>query len=274
MYSIDRDTTIAGIDCQIYSYYQRTQFTGVPGSQIVEITDSSLILGLEDSVLYHYIESTQTFDTVFNFNAAVGESWNLYDRAIECLNGEANYYNAVVLDTGTATINSRDLRYSLVEYNHSELPQPIVDTFYAQVGSLSSSFWFRRILTCNQIDAATESFRCYFSDFGLSTEFEYSVYNNPCDWPLTANLSNQESPIPQLYPNPVNDDYIYIETDQKLEKEGIVIKDSLGRKISDYELISYPNSYKILLPNISSGSYYLEINQPYPNNLSLKIIIL
>lgn len=111
-----------------------------------------------------YIRYNNDWDTLYHFNATVGES---------CRMAKLPYTNAcdsnsflTVIATGTTTINSTSLNYVVVEFNYGGgiIQNGVTDTIIEKIGFIDS--YMLPYDMCNAVLDAQEGgkFRCYEDD--------------------------------------------------------------------------------------------------------------
>lgn len=159
-------------------------------------------LTYENNKVIYYFNINSQFDTLFNFNAAIGDKWL---RVVSPHGGSCNVVprKAVeVLDTGSVTLNAVQLRKLVLKYTHvymSTFTTTVIDTVYEKIGS-KKNFLFPFVCEGAMVDPdilAGGAFRCYFDNsFG-----NYNVSSN-CNY--INNIDGSVS-IPEklvLFPNP------------------------------------------------------------------------
>jgi len=147
-----------------------------------------------------YLRYQNQWDTLYNFNAQVGESWRMAKQPF----ANVAHHNSrlKVIATGTKVINSSTLKYVKVEFVDPQMnPLGFADTIVENIGFIGSYF-----LPYDMFDGAVDGneggpFRCY-SDNNFAT---YKPnYLEVCDYIMgTSELSAGVSF--QVYPNPVSD---------------------------------------------------------------------
>lgn len=145
-----------------------------------------------------YIRHGAQWDTLFNYNAQVGDSWTIAKEP-QLNNCESNSF-ITVTGVGTRNINGLDLSYQLVDINFmSETNNwPLSDTIYQRIGFVQS--YMLPFDNCDtQLDVNEGGpFRCYF-DNGMDV-YKAFGFNQECDFIMSNNSISKEQI--RLYPNP------------------------------------------------------------------------
>lgn len=195
-----------------------------------------------------YLRYQNQWDTLYNFNAQVGESWRMAKQPFA--NVAAQNSRLKVIATGTKVINSSTLKYVKVEFVDPQMnPLGFADTIVENIGFIGSYF-----LPYDLFDGAVDGneggpFRCY-SDNNFAT-YKPS-YLEVCDYIMgTTELEGIASF--QIFPNPV--------TDQ------INIPESLIQEYNHFRILS--NEGKVIhqgqttatldVANLPAGNYTLLI---------------
>src|SRR4051812_17090268 len=143
---LDRSLHIIDYINQFHNYYLGTEYTYE-----------------QNGVVFVYFNNH--FDTLFNFNASIGESWRLARQPPNANLCDSNSI-VTVLDTGTLIINSLPLRYKKVLFNYGN-SWIFPDTIIERIGT---TLWYMIPYDrCAAVDAYQGGFlRCY-SDSSFTT---------------------------------------------------------------------------------------------------------
>lgn len=195
-----------------------------------------------------------SWDTLYNFNATVGESWRMAKQPIT--NACDTNSTLTVISTGSKIINAIPLNYLVVEYNYGGfMPSGITDTIVEKIGFIGGY-----MLPYDACDGALDGneggmFRCYEDDSFITYN---PHYNEACDYIVGLNESIP-SPNLEIVPNPAN---TLIELLGLDEPADIMIMDLHGKAwpiIEENNMINVhelPNGIYILSIRKSSGIYY------------------
>ena len=217
----EKDTII---DNKIFNKYTlfitRIDFNGI--DTIRTYGDPIFLSNQDGLVLYRW--TRETTDTIFNFNANIGDSWTVIDRL-----RDDKYYTYTLLDTFNTKINGLNL--SSIAYSTrtegTSANSAFVDTLFEVIGS---KYGF--IIPHDSYNGAIGirnqggTLRCFTNDdlgfvqldnaelYGSSL---YSDFEFDCDR-LTSTNNIEEKPQGRLrlYPNPVHD-VLYIESESQEE---------------------------------------------------------
>lgn len=271
--SIDRDTTIQGKNCQIYSQLIQTKNTGLPSPNLITTTNSKqFVLHLEDSLLSIYNEQTSEFDTVMNFKAQVGDSWqtHLYDTV--CFPDSYPEIHTKVISKELVSMNGQNfLRFQLNrvgadDYIHSS------DYFYQTLGDLQGLFVFNKL--CSQTDFSKEVHLRCFASSEMGNAFNYTDFPLACDATSTLNLDekhNSQSTIKVVNPSKFTE-IEFVGVDPSMV-QAIHLVEVGGRNVeftaslSSNSLILYPKKPLV------SGVYFYTIEFVQGNRVSGKVLV-
>jgi hypothetical protein len=221
-----------------------------------------------NNVVYLY-NANGIFDTLFNFNAAIGDKWFHYLNSSGSV-GDTNSCNfwrstVEVIDTGHVTINTFNLKKLALKYNqisrnfnNDTVHFYTIDTVYERIGSLYNG-WCP--ITCEPYYMQTDgeyngSFRCYEdSSFGLY----HKLGTLACDSLQGVSLKeiNSKSKL-IIYPNP-SSDKISIETTKNFVFPiSVEILNSIGGLI---KIIHFQKQtdIQININDIKEGLYFVKI---------------
>jgi hypothetical protein len=220
----------------LYDYVSKKYFNGSQGN---------LFTYTINKVVYLYNQSTNSFDTLCNFNAKIGDKWKTATSI--------NFTNCdgivTVIDTGTTFRFGKSLKWIYTD-NYWWPNIQFKDTIYERIGYFR---WgpFPNDYCHSQFDAHTGGYlRCY-SDTNFST---YNKQTNSCNFIVNSILENAFSKI-KFYPNPASN-LLNFENLPINEKVNYNIY-ALNGKIIQQGAI---NSSQIDISSFENGVYFLEIN--------------
>lgn len=195
-----------------------------------------------------YILALNEWDTLYNFNAQIGESWQFPKNLGYNLCMDISRFE--VIDRGTKSINGITLEYLIVNiyFEFDENTTPLTDTIIQKIGT--TNFYMFPHDFCNGFVDAHEggSFRCY-SDDNFTTYKPNFPYK--CDYHLgIEKLTDLNITI---YPNPASN-HISILSDLN-EIQLVEITDLVGRKVLEFN-----NSNSFDVSNLSKGIYQVRIH--------------
>ena len=210
-----------------------------------------------------YLRYQNQWDTLYNFNAQVGDSWRMAKQPIT--NVVAQNSRIKVLATGNLNINNETRKYLVVDKcdsNNISLGW-FNDTIIENIGFLHDY-----LLPYDQFDGAVDGneggpFRCYTDNNFVTYK---PSYTEVCDYimgtpEITANASFQ------IYPNPVSD-WIQISLNVVNEYLKYSIYSSEGKKVQTGQM-----SEQIDVSNLPSGIYTLLIENQTQNRFA-KVLVM
>lgn len=215
-----------------------------------------------NKVVYCFTSNLQ-FDTLYNFNANIGDKWLrvLHPNSAIC---SPQRREVVVLDTGHVIINSTNLKKIVLKYINvymATYTTTIIDTVYEKIGS-KRNFLFPFVCEGAIIDPdflAGGSFRCYSDNvFG-----SYNLVSN-CNYILNVETKAKEKDDCFLFPNPASNQ---ISISCAYIASRILISDTYGKfyKIE-------PNTNAIDVSELEPGLYCLQIEKSNGARISRKFI--
>lgn len=199
----------------------------------------------EDGVIYYFEPETQTFDTLYNFNADIGDQWNVTYWGITT--------NVVVLEVSTVEINGFSLRQLRLRYSceWNEFENEIV--VCERIGNIQGHL-FAFLGNCIEDgEETTSSLRCYQDD-------EFPLYETGivpyCDYQHVS--INETEPYSQLsvFPNPTNGKEVTISFPEQISGETeITVSDMLGKIVKT--VVLGQNGGTISVAGLPAGVYLL-----------------
>lgn len=261
------DTIINTINCKKINQY----FTGTTwntGGQVTTIYIKSHFTYEQANTVYYYNSVNNVFDTLFNFNANIGDKWlNILHPFSSCQNGRRH---VTVLDTSHKMINGSFLKKLTLKYDYlsgGTIPQFYIDTIYEKIGTVRYFLFPYKCETNIILDpdlSVAAPFRCYQDNF--FTYFDMlNAYTPSCNYITTIKKLDATNYI-QFYPNPTTSILNIVDEQNQLQNSTLQIKNYLGQI-----LLSTAYSNQIDLSTLSSGMYFLTI-QNGNNAKSFKIM--
>ena len=194
-----------------------------------------------------YLWGNNNWDTLYNFNANVGESWRMAKQPFT--NACDSNSMLTVTATGTKMINSQTLNYLVVDFS---FPNGFSDTIVEKIGFINS--YLLPYDACNGALDANEGgpFRCY-QDNNFSTYKPH--FAESCDFILSLYTIDLESNI-QIFPNPASET-LTISLPANASTNDCVLFDNLGKEVKRFLVSGGENQVDI--SELESGSYMMRI---------------
>lgn len=200
--SLGNDTIIAGRTCQRY-ITEKHQFFPQPGNVFVAgpvVDYPQRFTSVSGDTVFHY--ENDTFYTLFNFGASVGDQW--------VINDNYSHFNCdsvskvKVIETDVLTINGtsrRAIRLTTIEGS----PKGIEGWVVENIGPIDAQYLFPTDRACYDstmiVDFETHNFKC-FQDAYINL---YNPSGVDCEYLKNhAGTQEQTSSIFKHYPNPVD----------------------------------------------------------------------
>lgn len=254
----EKDTLVAGKNCM--KMHIERQFFGQagPGAPFSPsaLQHSSRLFYQEGDTLFEGTPNS-SYRILFVFNASVGDRWETAPPV--SYDSTCTLYNYTeLIDTGTVSINGRNLRYWDVAPADSSF-MAMSGRFIEQIGYLNGGFYTQfqgpSPEICHDIfvDAAYYVFSCFESD-------SIGFYNVP-QWPYSEcefnfSLDATAGPDLHIFPNPVTDRiYIYSGLDIPCTAE---ISDMQGQKVMQAGKLY--NGQSLELGALPPGVYVLQLS--------------
>jgi hypothetical protein len=245
------DTIVDGVNCKKLNkrLYQRNAFTGT--TQNFSIGEEYTY---EDNGIV-YLRHQGGFDTLYNFNALPGESWNV--PGTSPVPSVCNATTKVqVIDTSGLIVNGTMLKQLIVEYQYKSAGSfKLRDTIVERMGTLGQYLvpWDLCVSTVDANEGG--ALRCY-SDNEIG-EYKHNFFSN-----CTQVVSVDEKSLSafSVYPNPMKD-VLYLRYTNSYEVNMVCVKDMFGRTI-----VQYTYAAEIIdVSALSKGVYFVEIyNDNFP----------
>jgi hypothetical protein len=230
----------------------RRTFSGVY-LQTSEYTTQVLgdLLAYENAGLVQaYDTDLQAFDTLYNMNAAIGDSWQLPTLAMPyaC----APYSYMLVVDTGTRHVNDIPLRWLAVEIHYLEGAGGdwvVPDTILERVGTKNYMLPYD---LCNSLVNAHEGGRLFcYRDAEIVYETGFAPY---CDYLLSETELTDPASALRVYPNP-GTNTIHLSLSPRDLPALVYVYDLAGRKAA--EQLVHTSAEGLDVPRLAPGSYTL-----------------
>lgn len=239
----EKDTVVNSINCKKikkHRYYYEQMFNYYNNQSL-----GNEIVYKQNNVVYIFNNYSNTFDTLYNINANIGDKWKMtkYASSSTC---DSNI--VTVTDTGTLIINSFPLRFLKVKLDLKKENITKYDTIIQNIGYLQTYFY--PMENCIIDGSEGSNLRCYSDNkFGL-----YNRYGKNCDFIISHIEENSLSKI-NFYPNPANN-LLHFENLPINEEVNYTIY-ALDGKIIQQGTISIN---QIDISSFENGVYFLKIN--------------
>lgn len=209
-----------------------------------------------------YLRYQNQWDTLYNFNAQVGESWRMAKQPFA--NVAPQNSRLKVIATGTKVINSSTLKFVNVEFVDPQMnPLGFADTIVENIGFIGSYF-----LPYDMFDGAVDGneggpFRCFTAPNFATYK---PIYLEVCDYIMSTTELEGNASF-QIFPNPVSDQ--------------INIPESLIQQYNHYFILS--NDGKVIqegqttttldVANLPAGNYTLLIESPTQKRFAKVLVV-
>lgn len=239
------DTVINSINCK---KLKKTQYAkGYISSTVGVYNLGSEITYEQNGVVY--IRTSNNFDTLYNFNALIGDRWDMIRVSPNCDVSS----NITVLDTGTIMINSIPLKFLAVNLHIASNLMSVSDyqdTIVETIGFTGSYFFPADYCNAPLDGHEGGSFRCY-SDNNFNTYKPH--YPGACD-SITEISEIKKEALINTYPNPALD-YITINIDKMFgEVNRLELYNSFG------QLVLLPTQLlNIDIKELPKGLYFIKV---------------
>ena len=243
----------------------KSTFTGTNaayGSGTVTLSQGYYLL-YQNAKLVHIYNGQVQDDTLFNFNANIGDKW-LRMRHVSDPFCNAQRQQVTVLDTGSVIINSVKLKKLVLSYVRGmwvgSSTTSYTDTVYEKIGSVKFHLVPWTCETSTPIpDVSGEyphgNFRCY-------TDNTFLTYQHPgtfgCYSAVSVNEMNTEDLI-KIFPNPNNGSF-KLQIDSEIKNGELIVFNSLGQKVHQQKMQRGENS--IAANDLAKGLYHFVLSQP------------
>ena len=206
---------------------------------------------------------TGNVDTLFNFNATIGNKWLRVRTGTS--NTDVTRRIVTVLDTGHVIINGITLKKLILSYQSGGWATATVsnytDTVYEKIGSIH---FFLNPMAVETMSAIPDlSGNIINGDFRCYSDNNFAIYHKPgslnCKDVVGINELGSDH-ILNVYPNPANDVLnIEFSTSHELTEQPVIIEitNALGQVVLSET--STTQSLKLKTDNLQNGLYYLSI---------------
>lgn len=247
------DTTIAGNTCNKIKVNSTVAPTNWPVTQFINYVytySSNKVVYIKDVT-----QLSNSFDTLFNFNAAIGDKWRMapVSRAF-CAAG-----HVIVLDTGNASIQGQTLHW--LKVNYLSASKNSIDTIFERLGALNVFPYWPDNICPGAIDGEEGGqLRC-FSDSQI-TGYKHA-YTNDCNYypGYNVGLATPEGQDKQvrMFPNPATD-ALTIEAAHLSGRDcTLQLTDLLGRVIFSQAFDHAP--VHLNMSKVQSGIYLVKLKE-------------
>lgn len=250
-FSYKQDTLIGNRQVKVFKQYVTGVMRGTTDTSSREF--QPVLFAVQNGIVEFSLD-TINFDTLYNFQAPIGKSWQLPWGARFSNNYQhQDSLTVTIVDTFRTLISGKNVLSQAVSYQGLAdiTPYTKYDTIYEQIGSK----WFFLLPQDDngliQDGAMGESFRCFANaELGL-VQLENAIY--PRDYMYDCNqiALSSEKEIPlfrvKVYPNPALDKLL-IESEESskihldiVDMQGKIIKQtsiSFGKKEVDISALS------------------------------------
>lgn len=266
-----QDTVIDSILCKEITYYSEGTwwdiFNGGQANHSYGYGNSYFTYEQSGVVyIYNNINSNNRFDTLYDINAQIGDSWHLplyYDY------GDTACADSLlimkVINTGTQMINGFNLKTLDVSVGGEfQAIYHIIEKLGYRYDDIEYWYYCQGIIA----EAPHGGLRCYSdSVFGSYSAGGYGT-NVPCDYyPTSVSEFSRDTRNITIYPNP-STDKLNVAINLKQSETGLVeIFDITGKLQLSQTLNSSNTITEIVTANLSEGMCFYRINV---NNNSVK----
>ena len=276
-YEYYKDSLIAGNNCQTIRRYRYSNcWDGLHVGydfQIYTYTAGNNVVLVNDYLSTSNVQ-TQTFDTLYYFNAPIGYKWLTSSNSfVNCTGSKSQ---VTVMDTGHKVIQGVNLKWQKVSISKwfagSSTATPINDTIYERFGYLQTNIFDPYNFCTNNTDVGSSTpLRCYGDNQLINFKYKGLVYN--CDYVLGIKETELQKSIIQVYPNPANDVLnIEFSKTRELTEQSITIEitNTLGKLVLHEKMLNPHSSLSI--QDLQSGVYYFCIKTK-DETVTRKIIV-
>lgn len=248
------DTLIAGITCNKIKVL-RIGFgsMGPYGGTGLMYTYSN------NNVVYLRDGNTSNFDTLYNFNASIGDKWRVAPTSLTAC--AASY--VTVLDTGHTYVQGQKLKWYTIQYDLAPNVKSYApnDTVFERLGAVLSYPYYWGNVCATYYDAEIGGpLRC-FTDNQIN-DYRRN-YSGPCDYMYVSVNEVKPGRDPnQLYPNPALDK-LHFSRAERFDK--ITVSNALGQKVK--EIFNAVIEYEIDISDLLPGMYYVKTENNKGQNI-------
>jgi hypothetical protein len=270
------DTIVNGFNCK----HLNGKFLGYYSSGNVTFNNfKNYFLYENNQVVYGWSPSGNSFDTLVNFNAAIGNKWRS-NTLLGICNGRGTIE---VTDTGRVQINNLSLKKIVARYsktfmidNTTTYTMTMVDTIIERIGS-RVNFIFPMYCLNDLYTNQTDIPYVYNGEFKCYQDNNFNLYKKAgvtsCEYDVSVGeLSRNLLPV-KIYPNPASGN-LTLESDALSDKGSynIQVLNVLGQQVSNEEIKISNRQLKIDIEHLNSGIYYLQLRDKNRLLVSEKIV--
>jgi hypothetical protein len=222
----------------MYSGFPTTTLSGYANVQTYQ----------NNNVVYVHNNETLAFDTLVNFNATIGDKWQLINYPASLNTSSCGFSRPIctVINTGTILINSQTLK--TVQITHQLYSQTYTNTIIEKIGTITD-FLFP-YYHCIIDGPSYGNFVCY-------SDNSFALYNPSgvaCNF-TTVGLKNNSflSENISVYPNPTNGS-LNIEAENASKVQVVSL---LGQLVKEEELKI--ENKKTDISTLQNGVYFLKV---------------
>ncbi len=198
-------------------------------------------------------------DTIVNFNASIGDTWEFHDPFTDPYYVYSNYSSGLttVVGTGSKMINGDNLKWVLVEYavtdeNLTIISNSYSDTIFEKIGPKRNMIPSEYFYGFDSNFDGGSWLACYSDDSFL----EHTIIQNVCDFYLnTSELYELDYTI---FPNPCQNEFT-IEFDG--DNFHFEIFNMSGQKVSNISYLNNTRSFIVNTASVPAGFYIVQILQ-------------
>ena len=257
----DRDTLVNGRQVKIFT---KTAYRKLYDGEIIRF-DLLPVYIREDAGVIEYSERLTHFDTLYNFDLSIGETWTIPERDILTGQPTGLTIERTLVDTFTLNINGAPIFCQGVRAFQNNY----IDTIYQNTGTRTSyilPFDFRAIAADGGEGGVL---RCYTDDIVGLVEYEYpftqydggsfSDFEYDCDQLnsiFSIPISNEDISV---FPNPASS-IIHIQSDRE-DIRSLIFYNLQGVLILEKQ--GHGDTLDLDISDIPSGMYFVLINGSY-----------
>jgi hypothetical protein len=244
------DTVINGKICQKMKEYR----SGITTSSTYSYTRYFYTHTSNNVVFLLYGNS---FDTLYNFNAIIGDKWRIPPVSYSLCGGSY----VTVADTGHSIIQGQNLKW--LNLATTLLPPNISWKFggfvYERIGAVQTYPYAKNNACSNNVDAGIGGYLSVFSDQQISA-YRYMNWSRCEDTFLSLSQPGSITPGITLYPNP-SSGVLHMGLSEESFGKALILKisDPAGRLIKQLPLQSGLRNQSVDLKQLAEGLYLLTV---------------
>lgn len=252
----ENDTMIAGKACQQLGTYRHNYYHVLPQNIYSYISTDTFskffTYSSNDTVYFQNEDFYPGFHVLINYNAQEGDSWSLgFNNDVFPCNDSLETVDSI----GIITINSQQLRWQ-------HLSNEFIHVFglwgkvIERIGNVDH-FLLPLSRGCDDgvvIEFDQITFRCFFDN----TFPEYNATGQPCDFPISVGVSENEFIKTTLYPNPANNSATLEFENPTNTSFNFQIFDITGRVVMEQSAIT-TNRITLNTQHLPAGIYHYRL---------------